>query len=479
MIRLLLVAYYEPTFSDRSHGFRPDRGCHTALREVADTWNGTTWFIEGDISDCFGSLDHQVMASILSERIHDNRFLRLLRNMLEAGYLEDWVWNAALSGAPQGSVVSPILSNIYLDRLDSFVETVLIPHYTRGAHRRSNPAYEKVRRAIKRARRGGDRAAVRELRKQLRSLPSQDPQDPGYRRLRHTRYADDLLLGLTGPNAEAEQIKARLAQLLRDDLNLELSADKTLITHARTGATAHLGYQITVQHVNRRITGGRRATNGTIGLRVPAAVVKAKCAPYVKRGKPERQTRMVNDDDYTIIATYGAEYRGIVQYWLLAGDVYRLDRLHWVMLTSMLKTLACKYDSTVTKMAAKYKATPYGPRRCFQVSVERAGKKPLAARFGGIPLRRQRKAVTTDRQPAPARRKEPICRLRAGRCEICEQTAQVEVHQVRKLADLTQPGRPQPEWARLMAKRRRKTLVVCAACHERIHTRQPTATPTG
>jgi retron-type reverse transcriptase len=107
VMRLLLEAYYEPQFSDRSHGFRPKRGCHTALREVANTWTGTTWLIESDISDCFGSLDHEVMMSILAEKIHDNRFLRLLQNMLKAGYLEDWVWNATLSGAPQGGVTTP------------------------------------------------------------------------------------------------------------------------------------------------------------------------------------------------------------------------------------------------------------------------------------------------------------------------------------------------------------------------------------
>ena len=132
VVRLLLEAYYEPQFSDRSHGFRPRRGCHTALREVANTWTGTTWFIEGDVSDCFGSFDHEIMVQILSEKIHDNRFLRLMRNMLKAGYLEDWRWNATLSGVPQGGVVSPVMSNIYLHKLDNFVETVLIPEYTRG-----------------------------------------------------------------------------------------------------------------------------------------------------------------------------------------------------------------------------------------------------------------------------------------------------------------------------------------------------------
>ena len=372
-------------------------------------------------------------------------------------------------------MVSPVLSNIYLDRLDKFVETVLIPQYTRGEHRKPNPAYVEVRNAFKRARYRGDRAAARSLRKQRRSLPSGDPADPGYRRLRYCRYADDHLLGFTGPKAEAEQIKTRLAQFLRDDLKLDLNEDKTLITHARTSAAKFLGYEITIQDSR-----DRPAVNGAIALRVPMAVIKAKCAPYLKHGKPERRPELMNRDDHTIISTYGAEYRGLAQYYLLAGDAWRLNRLEWVARTSMLKTLAAKHGSTVTKMARKYQAridTPHGPRTCFEASVERAGRKPLVARFGGIPLKRQKKAVLIDRQPAPAarRKKELITRLQTGRCEFCEQKATVEVHQVRKLAELTRPGRPQPAWAQLMAKMRRKTLVVCATCHQAIHAGQPAA----
>jgi hypothetical protein len=275
---------------------------------------------------------------MLGEKIRDNRFLRLMQNMLKAGYLEDWKFNATLSGVPQGGVVSPILSNIYLTRLDTFVETILQPENTRGVLRASNPEYVRTKTAIARARKRGDRAEVRELRKQLRGMPSKDPQDPNYRRLRYTRYADDVLLGLAGTKAEAQQIRQRLAQFLHDDLNLELSKTKTLITHARTGAARFLGYEITVQHSDSKITRGRRAANGVIGLRVPLDVIKTKCAPYLKRGKPAHRSPLTNAHDHTIVSTYGAEYRGIVGYYLLAGDVWRLQRLRWVMETSMLKT---------------------------------------------------------------------------------------------------------------------------------------------
>ena len=474
VVRLLLEAYYEPIFSDRCHGFRPGRGCHTALREVVNTWTGTTWFIEGDISDCFGSLDHEIMIKTLAENIHDNRFLRLIHTMLTAGYLEDWIWGATLSGAPQGGVASPILSNIYLHKLDTFVETVLIPNYTRGTRRASNPAYKKIDNAIGRARKRGDRTTVRELHKRQRSLPSRDSHDPGFRRLKYIRYADDHLLGFTGPRAEAEEIKQRLAAFLREDLKLELSHEKTLITHARTGAAKFLGYEITVQHGDSKLTGDRRMVNGKIGLRVPRPVITAKCVPYLRRGKPAHRSHLINRDDHDIVAIYGAEYRGIVQYYLLAGDVYRLRRLEWVTKTSMLKTLAAKHHSTVSKMAARHKTTietPHGLRTCFEVRVERDGRNPLVARFGGIPLKRQKNAVINDHVPGQVTypRKELIRRLLTGRCEICKQKDNVQVHHVRKLADLGQPRPDQPAWAQLMAKMRRKALVVCILCHDQIH----------
>jgi group II intron reverse transcriptase/maturase len=478
VVRLLLEAYYEPQFSDRSHGFRPGRGCHTALREVVDTGPGTTWFIEGDISNCFGSLDHEVMITILSEKIHDGRFLRLIGNMLSAGYLEDWVWNKTLSGAPQGGVVSPILSNIYLHKLDTYVETVLIPHYTRGVRRKKNPVYTTVHRALRNAQHRSDRATARELRRKLQAMPNVDPYDPGFRRLKYCRYADDHLLGFTGPRAEAERIRDQLAVFLRDELKLELNTDKTLITHARTRAARFLGYEIIVQHNDSKRTNGRRTINGRLSLRVPRDVIKAKCAPLLKHGKPCRRPTLLNLDDFDIVKTYGAEYRGVVQYYLLATDVWRLARFQWVAETSMLQTLANKHKSSVTKMAAKYKAaiqTPQGPRKCFEVRVERDGKQALVARFGGIRLARNRDAVLIDRvhKPVTHPRKELISRLLSGRCELCQQPAKVLVHQVRKLASLGEPGSGQPAWAALMASKRRKTLVVCRSCHDTIHREQP------
>ena len=474
VVRILLEAYYDPQFSDNSHGFRRGRGCHTALRDIDITWTGTIWFIEGDVSDCFGSLDHEVLLGILAEKIQDGRFLRLIRNMLKAGYLEDWQYHESLSGCPQGGVVSPILSNIYLNRLDEFVEQELIPQYTRGARRKDSPDYIKATTRLRSARRNGNRAEARDLELYRRGIPSKDPEDPGYRRLKYTRYADDHILGYIGPKAEAEQIKARIAEFLRETLKLELNDAKTLITHARTQQARFLGYDITVQHSDTKLSGGRRQANGQVALKVPPDVIKAQCARYRQHGKPWHRPELQNWDDYDIVRRYGAEYQGVVNYYLLAQDVYRLNTLWWHNVTSMLKTLAAKHHSTVSKMAAKHKAkvkTRNGLRTCFEARKHRQGKEDLIARSGGIILQRDRHAEIREPRPAPAAypRKELISRLRTRECELCETGTTVAVHQVTSLRALGQPGPGQPAWAALMAKMRRKTLIVCAPCHELIH----------
>jgi len=474
VVRLLLEAFYEPQFSDSSHGFRRFRGCHTALREINNTWTGTAWFVEGDISDCFGSLDHEILLGILAEKIRDNRFLRLIRHMLKAGYLEEWTYRDTLSGVPQGGTVSPILSSIYLDKLDKFVEQELIPQYTRGATRAANPAYRQADALLRRARRRGDRAEARRLALEMRTLPSTDPMDPGYRRLKYIRYADDHILGFAGPKAEAEEIKAKLATFLRETLGLELNQQKTLITHARSQRARFLGYHISVQHSGTKISNGRRSANGKIALRVPPDVITAQCARYRKHGKPWHRPRLQNLDDYDIVRACGAEYRGVVNYYLLAQDAWRLRTLRWHAEVSMLKTLALKHQSTVTKMAARHKAkviTGDGPRTCFEARRKRTGKPDLVARFGGIILRQDRRAVITDPAPVPVRvpRKELLARLRQRECELCETGTTVAVHQVTGLRELGKPGPGQPAWAALMARMRRKTLIICAPCHDWIH----------
>jgi group II intron reverse transcriptase/maturase len=487
VIRMILDAYYDVQFSDHSHGFRTGRGCHTALRDIYHNWGGTTWIIEGDIADCFGSLSHTQLLSTLSEKIHDGRFLHLVSKLLEAGYLEDWKFHQTLSGVPQGSIASPMLSNILLDKLDTFVETVLIPRYTKGVKRRLNPAYQRLlSQAYRRFKKGQTEAAQR-LRKQAQRLPAYDTADPDYRRLRYCRYADDFCLGFTGPKAEAEEIKQHLRTFLRDELHLELSESKTLITHARSEAAKFLGYEITILQKDTKRTKNkafgtkRRSINGKVGLRVPRTVVKDKCNRDIHHHKVMHRTALLNESDYTIIATYQLEMRGIANYYRLAYNLHTLQRLKWVMEQSLTKTLATKHHTSVQKIMDKYQAelvvegTTY---KGLRVTVPREGKPPLVATWGGIPLTWNIQADLEDRpQPHWNPRSELEKRLLAQVCEQCGATAltdQIEVHHIRALKDLNRyTGREKPLWVKIMAARRRKTLVLCRTCHRDIQHGRP------
>lgn len=285
VMREIMEAYYEPQFSEHSHGFRPNRGCHTALQEI-QVWKGTRWFIEGDISKYFDTIDHKVLSSILEKNIHDGRFIRLISNMLEAGYLEDWKFNQTISGTPQGGVISPLLANIYLNEFDQWIAKTLIPRYTQGQRQRSNPQYNRITAEISKARRRGDTETAHKLEVERRSLPSVDPYDESYRRCRYVRYADDFLIGFTGSKADAEKIKAEMHEFLEQNLNLVLSEEKTLITNASTQAGKFLGYEIKAQRANDYIDPkGRRGVNGAIVLLVPAHVIEEKCRAFMCNGK--------------------------------------------------------------------------------------------------------------------------------------------------------------------------------------------------
>jgi hypothetical protein len=417
------------------------------------------------------------MLSILAEKIHDPRFLRLIKQLLQAGYLEEWRFLPTLSGVPQGGIVSPVLANIYLNQLDHFVETHLIPQYTRGRVRKKNPAYRRIQERLSRARRKGEYRKAKALLRQAQQLPAGDPNDPAYRRLRYVRYADDALFGFLGPREEAEQIKQELGIFLQTTLKLELSQEKTLITHAQTQAARFLGYDLQVRYCNDKFAGdGYRRLNANVVLRVPIEVIEKKRKLYQQGGKPLRRHSLAACSDYIILKTYQDEYRGLVEYYLLANNVYWLHRVQWAAQQSLLHTLAAKYHSSIAKMIKRYRAitqTPHGPRKCFQACLERTGgKKPLIAQFGGIPLRHRKEAVLIEKVPALIRyeQKEVVRRLIAGRCELCEiRDEHCVVHQTRKLADLEKMGKERPRWAHMMLKRRRKTLIVCQTCHHDIH----------
>jgi group II intron reverse transcriptase/maturase len=479
IVRSILEAYYEPHFSPYSHGCRPKRGCHTALHEVGETWTGTKWFIEGDIKGCFDNIDHHLLMNILRENIQDNRFLRLIEGALKAGYCEAWTDHPSLSGSPQGGIVSPILSNIYMDRLDRLVQDTLIPEYTRGTRRKSSREYKRRESNAHYSRKTGSIERAAALRKAMQQQPSVDPNDAEYRRLRYVRYADDFLLGYAGTMAEAREIKDKIAAFLGTQLNLTLSADKTLITHASTGRARFLGYEIGTMHSQTKFDKARRrAVIAKIGLYIPEDVLENKRTRYLRDGKAHHRAERMNDSEYDLIPRYQGEYRGLVEYYTLAQNLHSLGHVGYTMETSLLKTLAAKGRTTVVQTHKRLKSTtqtPNGPRKCLKLTIPRAGKKALVATFGGLPLQRKHTAIKDQvLMPYIRRRSEIVERLLNETCEVCGSKEHIQMHHVRHLADLNKQGRREkPLWMKIMMARKRKSIPLCQRCHMDVHYHRP------
>jgi len=489
VLRMILEAYYEPRFRASSHGFRPTRGCHTALTDLKRKFTGTTWFIEGDIKGCFDNIDHEVLMSLLSRDIHDGRFLNLIRLGLQAGYMEEWEYHNTYSGTPQGGILSPLLSNVVLHELDAFIEDVLVPHYTRGKNRRGNPEYRRLTRKIDTARKLHDDALIDELQQQRRELPCGDSHDPHYRRLKYVRYADDFILGFIGPKSEAEAIKAAIGAFLHDKLHLTMSVEKTLITHARTEHARFLGYAVSVQQANDKLAfvghhkGQLRNVNGTVRLGVPYGLVTEQARRYQRKGKSVGEPTLLFHSDAQIIETFQQRFRGVAEYYKYAIDRSRLNKLRHIMEVALVKTLAEKYQISVREVYRKYRSTlrvndfDY---KILAVEVPTA-RGTRSIYWGAIPL----KVVSigyepiVDRKPFELKyaRTDLIQRLQANTCELCGSHQNIQVHHVRKLADLKQrwAGRKEkPKWVVRMIAIQRKTLVVCHKCHVDIHAGRPT-----
>jgi group II intron reverse transcriptase/maturase len=490
VLRAILEAYYEPRFLDCSHGFRPERGCHTALAYIKRKFKGMSWFIEGDIRGCFDNISHDALMNILSEDIQDGRLLNLIRMCLEAGYMDDWQYHRTYSGAPQGGIISPLLSNIYLHKLDEFIENELIPQYTRGEKRVPNPEYSLLGSRLRHARKKGDVDTVNQIQQRMRQIPSQDTQDPNFRRLRYCRYADDWFIGFAGPKSEAEDIKTAVGKFLKDKLQLEMNTSKTLITHARTEKAHFLGYAISVYHADDKLsprTGTptkTRSINGVIRLGIPYGLVDQRAKRHQQNGKPVHEAGLLHFSDAQIIDVYQQRFRGIAQYYKYAVDRHQLGKLKYVMETALTRTLANKFKVSVPRIYQRYQGTQVVEGRAYktlQVKVP-TKKGTRCIHWGAIPLR----VVSPGTQPIDdhigrhnvplSSRTDLIQRLQAEECEMCGSHENCEVHHIRKLNDLKQRWRgrkEKPDWVKRMIALQRKTLVVCHQCHVDIHAGRP------
>jgi group II intron reverse transcriptase/maturase len=488
VIRMVLEAIYEGQFLDCSHGFRPRRSCHTALVKIQKTFTGAKWFIEGDIKGFFDTIDHQILMNILKERISDDRFLRLIRKFLKAGYVEDWAFHNTYSGTPQGGIVSPILANIYLDRLDRYMAKYA-ESFEKGIKRKPHETRyrfeNKKRWAVHKLKNVKDENERQEIVKQIKvidkerlCIPSCDEMDNGYKRLQYVRYADDFLVGIIGSKEDSKRIKEDIRNFLLSELKLELSEEKTLITHTENAAK-FLGFEVTVRKSKdakrdnmNRLT---RSFNNKVLLSISMDTIKKKLLDFgiveIRRNndgkewwKPREHTKMLNNDDLEILQMYNYTLRGFYNYYAIANNSAILNSYGYIMEYSMYRTFACKYRSTVRKIIRKY-----WRNGVFTVCYtnKKGDERSQSFYKGGFKRKMPVASVKLDDR-TPVIRSNSVSlmdRLKAGRCEICGATETLDMHHVRKLKNLDGKGYAD----KLMIARRRKTIALCRSCHQKTH----------
>ena len=489
-VRLMLEAIYEGSFARTSHGFRPKHSCHTALDQVQKSFIGVKWFVEGDIKGFFDNINHDVMVNILSERIKDERFLRLIRKFLKAGYLEEWRYHNTYSGTPQGGIISPILANIYLDKLDRFMERMK-EDFDCGNRRKKLPEsyelekrYARLQKELRMETNIHFKAwileDIRELERYKMAIPYGDPFDSGFKRLQYVRYADDFLIGVIGSKEDAQRIKEQVKVFVADTLKLELSDEKTLITHSSKRAR-FLGYDIYVRRstATKRMKGGhlRRHLNGTVCLEVPSEVMRKKLLEYSamtiettvygkENWKAQARVYLKNNDPLEILDRYNSEIRGFRNYYRIANNASHVSSFGYIMQYSMFKTFTAKYQTSMRKAIRRLRIG-----RNFGVRfIGKKGKQEIRLFFhDGFARKPMMKSAAVDCIPNTARfssKTSLMDRLAARQCELCGKTdVDIEMHHVRKLKDL----KGKYEWERFMIARKRKTLALCVDCHRKLH----------
>lgn len=558
VIRSILEAIYEDIFSDNSHGFRRNRSCHTALIQVKHNFTGVKWWVEGDIKGFFDNINPETLITLLRKRIKDDKFLRLIWKFLKAGYLEDFKFNKTYSGTPQGGIISPILANIYLHELDKCMEKYMekfnkgnkrktnrtykllsdkiggkrkflervsteereiitekiemlrneIQEYVkkhpelkvidsdktvRGLRAKIYKLNRKLREPNQEERKGLIKE-IKEIKKTQKSLPSYEQIDQDYRRMKYVRYADDFLIGIIGTKEDAEKIKNNLTEFLQEQLQLELSQEKTLITHWHN-KVRFLGYDIFINDgdlVQRRHFGDRyelaRTGVGSVKLSMPFEALESFMVKnrYMKiangKWKAMHNPKLLNCDDLEILHAYNAEFRGLYQYYKFAFNVKeKLGNAHFIFSWSFKKTLAGKYKTKVSKLMKM--RTESVKKKYFRDGVWGVTYKNKRSEENFVPLFDREEIIfakkifnnedDVDKKPNTAMWSKTglIQRLQANKCEWCGDTeGPFEVHHVRKLKDL----KGKKEWERHMIARQRKTLVLCGVgskrnCHRRLH----------
>ncbi|RKI35969.1 group II intron reverse transcriptase/maturase [bacterium D16-51] len=487
VLRMVLEAVYEPIFSETSHGFRPGKSCHTALCYARYNLNGTRWFIEGDIKGCFDNINHEVLIRCIQKKIKDARLMKLIHKFLKAGYLEDFVYHNTYSGCPQGGIISPILANIYLHELDLYVAELSKgfqkPYKSRitAEYSRLSGRMTRVKQKIKKAGEAGNMAEKERLLKELKKLRSQLLKTPCKsqtdKEIKYVRYADDFIIGVRGSREDCEEIKRKLSCFIRDSLKMELSEEKTLITHSNTYAR-FLGYDMRIRRSNVIKPNGRGTTQRTMSNHMELAVpLGDKIQPFLfKHGvvkqkengelEPVHRNDLLRLTDLEIVSAYDAELRGICNFYYLAGNFYKLHYLSYLMEYSCLKTLAFKHRCTIGKIKKKFSDKKGG--WCIPYETKKGMKYLYLSKHSDCAKGKEASDTIPGMTMIHKHTRSTLeSRLKAKTCELCgcTESRQFEIHHVNKLKNL----KGKEPWEVMMIAKRRKTMVVCYECHKKIH----------
>lgn len=482
VLRMILQAVYEPVFLDCSHGFRPNKSCHTALKSITKGFNGIRWFVEGDIKGCFDNINHAKLVEIIGRKIKDARLIKLIWKFLKAGYMENWKYNATYSGTPQGGIVSPIFANIYLHELDKFV-VELAKGFNHKGKNYASKEYEAVRHQMRKLNpliensEGAERELLIKQKKVIRAKLLKIPYKAQIdKKIKYVRYADDFLIGVNGSKEDCQAIKQRLSEFISNELKMELSEEKTLITHSSNYAR-FLGYDVRIRRNNNVRKSGnttQRTLSQTAELTVPLndKIMKflfdKKIIVQTKDGKikPWARLSLTRCSDLEIITAYNAELRGICNYYSLASNFRKLNYFGYLMEYSCLKTLACKHKTTIAKIIRKSKDGKGKWRIAYQ---NRKGQ--CYCYFADFSECRESRYFTDTIDTTAMRHSRTKTvfeqRLSAKVCELCGCTdaEHYEIHHVHKVKDL----KGKEFWEQVMIAKRRKTIVVCKKCHKKIH----------
>jgi group II intron reverse transcriptase/maturase len=487
IVRMILEAIYEPTFSDRSHGFRPGKSCHTALEDLKTYFNGTKWVIEGDIKACFDSFDHHILICILRRRIKDEQFINLMWKLLKAGYMEQWTYHCTYSGTPQGSGCSPILANIYMSELDIFIENYKTNFDIVNSNHRASKEYTKICGKLAKLKKNlktseNRKEAIKEYKsakqEQLRT-PFSPAINPGYKTIQYNRYADDFVVGVIGSRADAEKVKQDIKIFLQDTLKLTLSDEKTKVTHSGE-MIRYLGYDFTVSRskdTKRDKRGAlKRHWYGIVRFYLPydkwfSKLQEYKACKIVKdkdgkeKWKALHRGFLMNKTEIEIISQYNSEIRGIYNYYRLADNVSVLNDFHYIMECSMLKTFAAKYNTSISKIKEKRMRNGVF---CIKYTTK-AGEKSCEFYNDGFTKVDKAYFEDVDILPNYKRYDKPNSLARRLKSKICEMcgvvSAELRMHHVKRLKDLT--GRN--EYELMMLAKRRKSLALCSNCFTIAH----------